>query len=122
MKTRYPSLPAAKGQEWQSDACTRHVGVWAAPKNDPVRGPYYNIGAAQQGGLQEQPHPRLLDVRQLSAYLALPVPTIYTWASLRRIPSDCIVHLGRSLRFDREAVDRWVSRQSVAAAQAGTSR
>lgn len=55
------------------------------------------------------PAGRLMNVRQLSAYLALPVATLYTWVSLRRIPDDCIVHLGRTLRFDREAVDRWVS-------------
>lgn len=61
------------------------------------------------------PAGRLMNVRQLSAYLALPVATLYTWVSLRRIPDDCIVHLGRTLRFDREAVDRWVSESCAGA-------
>ena len=49
---------------------------------------------------------RLLSVDELSAYLSLPKPTIYSWVSMRRIPG--VVRLGRTLRFEKEAVDRWV--------------
>jgi len=49
---------------------------------------------------------RLLSVDELSAYPSLPKPTIYTWVSLRRIPG--VVKLGRALRFEKAAVDRWV--------------
>lgn len=54
------------------------------------------------------PGPRLMTIRQLSDYLAVPVATLYTMRCLGRIPSDCIVRFGRSLRFDRQAVDRWI--------------
>lgn len=78
----------------------------------PSRAPYINNKALQQKGPPEEGFGRrLMDVRQLSEYSALPMATIYTWVSLRRIPEDCIVHLGRSLRFDREAIDRWISAQ-----------
>lgn len=49
---------------------------------------------------------RLLNVEELSAYLSLPKPTIYSWVSLRRIPG--VVKLGRALRFEKEAIDRWI--------------
>ena len=52
---------------------------------------------------------RLLNVQELSAYLSLPVSTIYTWASLGRIPG--VVRLGRALRFDRAAIDEWVEKR-----------
>ena len=52
---------------------------------------------------------RLLNVQELSKYLSMPVPTIYTCVSLGRIPSACICRIGRALKFEKEAVDRWVS-------------
>lgn len=51
---------------------------------------------------------KLLDIDGLSRYLSMPKATIYTWVSSRKIPAEVIVRLGRSLRFDRVAVDRWV--------------
>lgn len=51
---------------------------------------------------------KLLDIDGLSRYLSMPKATIYTWVSSRKIPPEAIVRLGRSLRFDRVAVDRWV--------------
>jgi len=54
-----------------------------------------------------------MNIRQLSGYLAMPVATIYTWVCLRRVPASCIVRLGRSLRFDREAVDLWIEEQRI---------
>jgi excisionase family DNA binding protein len=58
---------------------------------------------------------KLLTVDGLSDYLSMPKPTIYTWVCLRKIPAPCIVKLGRSLRFDVEAVDNWVNAQRGAA-------
>lgn len=51
---------------------------------------------------------KLLDIDGLSRYLSMPKATIYTWVSSRKFPPEAIVRLGRSLRFDRVAVDRWV--------------
>lgn len=62
-----------------------------------------NVG---QGRSDWSEAPRLLNVSDLGAYLALPVSTIYTWVSLGRIPG--VVRLGRALRFDKAEIDRWV--------------
>jgi excisionase family DNA binding protein len=78
--------------------------------------PYYNIGLPKKAALLVEgggPPPRLLNIRQLSDYLAMPVATIYTWVCLRRVPAACIVRLGRSLRFDRAAVDLWIEEQRI---------
>lgn len=50
--------------------------------------------------------PRLLNVQGLSEYLSLPVSTIYTWVSMKKIPG--VVRLGRALRFDQLEIDRWL--------------
>lgn len=54
---------------------------------------------------------RLLDVDGLSQYLSMPKGTIYTYVSTGRIPKECIRHIGRALRFEVAAVDRWVDEQ-----------
>lgn len=54
---------------------------------------------------------KLLDIEGLSKYLSMPKATIYTWVSMRRIPAQAIVRLGRALRFDRIEIDRWVESQ-----------
>lgn len=51
---------------------------------------------------------KLLDIEGLSRYLSMPKATVYTWVSLRKIPPEAVVRLGRTLRFDRVAIDRWV--------------
>jgi len=87
-------------------------GVGEAPTQEP----YYNIGLPKKAAPQGEgggPPPRLLNIRQLSDYLAMPVATIYTWVCLRRVPAACIVRLGRSLRFDRAAVDLWIEEQRI---------
>lgn len=53
---------------------------------------------------------RLLSIRQVSTYTGLAVPTLYTMVSQRRIP---FVKMGRLTKFDREELDRWITRQSV---------
>lgn len=58
---------------------------------------------------EEAPAARLLDVDGLSVYLSLPKATIYTWVSIKKIPAAAVVRLGRALRFDREAIDAWIT-------------
>ncbi len=59
---------------------------------------------------------RLLTVKELSEYLAMPVPTIYTYVSTGKIPSGCIRRIGRALKFEKGSVDAWVSGQAAAQA------
>ncbi|OIO04662.1 MAG: hypothetical protein AUJ52_14865 [Elusimicrobia bacterium CG1_02_63_36] len=56
---------------------------------------------------------RLLSVDELSAYLSLPKSTIYSWVSMRRIPG--VVRLGRALRFEKQAIDRWIDAEKTRA-------
>ena len=51
---------------------------------------------------------RLLSVRELSHYLAMPVPTIYTYVHVGVIPGTAIVRIGRALRFEKDLIDRWI--------------
>jgi excisionase family DNA binding protein len=45
--------------------------------------------------------PRLVDIKELSRILSIPVGTLYNWVYFRRIP---FIKAGRSLRFDPIAV------------------
>ena len=56
---------------------------------------------------------KLLNVKQLSEYISMPVPTIYTYVSTGKIPAECIKHIGRALKFDLGAVDRWITGSSA---------
>jgi len=56
---------------------------------------------------------RLMDVNELSEYISMPVPTIYTYVSTGKIPSNCIKHIGRALKFEVRAVNRWISETSA---------
>lgn len=51
---------------------------------------------------------KLLNVNELSKYLSVPKGTIYTDVCLRKIPAAAIVKLGKSLRFDKDAIDQWI--------------
>ena len=53
---------------------------------------------------------RLLTITEVGEYTGLSVHTIYTMVSQRRIP---FVKLGRLTKFDREALDQWITRHSV---------
>lgn len=53
---------------------------------------------------------RLMSSSELSVYLAIPKATIYTMVSLGKIPAACIKRIGRSLKFERIAIDEWVNR------------
>lgn len=50
---------------------------------------------------------RLMNVKELSEYVSLPINSIYTMVSLRKLPG--VVRLGRALRFEKSAIDEWVS-------------
>ena len=53
---------------------------------------------------------RLLNVRETAQYLGLQVDTIYRKARLRELPS---VKVGRALRFDVLALQRYVERNTI---------
>ncbi len=53
---------------------------------------------------------RLLNVREAAAYLGLAVDTVYKKARLRELPS---VKVGRSLRFDLVALERYVEQNAI---------
>jgi excisionase family DNA binding protein len=53
---------------------------------------------------------RLLNVEETAQYLGLDVDTIYRKARLREVPS---VKVGRSLRFDIEALNRFIELHTI---------
>jgi excisionase family DNA binding protein len=53
---------------------------------------------------------RLLNVEEAAAYLGLKVDTIYKKARLRELPC---VKVGRSLRFDVKALERFVEQHTI---------
>jgi excisionase family DNA binding protein len=53
---------------------------------------------------------RLLNVRETAQYLGLEVDTVYKKSRLRELPS---VKVGRSLRFDVEALIRFVQQHTI---------
>ena len=53
---------------------------------------------------------RLLNVEEAARYLGLEVDTVYKKARLRELPS---VKVGRALRFDVKALDRYIEQHAV---------
>lgn len=53
---------------------------------------------------------RLLDVRETARYLGLEVDTVYKKARMREVPS---VKVGRALRFDIKALERFVEQHTI---------
>ena len=53
---------------------------------------------------------RLLNVRDAAHYLGLQVDTVYKKARLRELPS---VKVGRALRFDVKALERFVEQHTI---------
>ena len=53
---------------------------------------------------------RLLNVEEAAAYLGLKVDTIYKKARLRELPC---VKVGRALRFDVKALERFVEQHTI---------
>lgn len=53
---------------------------------------------------------RLLNVREAAQYLDLEVDTIYKKSRLREVPC---VKVGRALKFDVEALDRYIEQHTI---------
>ena len=53
---------------------------------------------------------RLLNVEEAAGYLGLKVDTLYKKARLRELP---FVKVGRSLRFDKQALDRLIEQHTI---------
>ncbi len=53
---------------------------------------------------------RLLNAEEAAGYLGLKVDTVYRKARLRELPS---VKVGRALRFDLKALERFVEQHTV---------
>ena len=53
---------------------------------------------------------RLLNVREAAQYLGLEVDTVYKKARLREVPC---VKVGRALRFDIEALGRFIGQHTI---------
>ena len=53
---------------------------------------------------------RLLNVEEAAEYLGLAVDTVYKKARLRELPS---VKVGRALRFDLKALERFVEQHTI---------
>ncbi len=53
---------------------------------------------------------RLLNAREAAEYLGLEVDTVYKKARLRELPS---VKVGRALRFDVVALERYVEQHTI---------
>ena len=63
-------------------------------------------GMLPNGGIGK----RLLTVVEAAAYLGLQVDTVYKKARLRELPS---VKVGRALRFDVKALERFVEQHTI---------
>jgi excisionase family DNA binding protein len=53
---------------------------------------------------------RLLNVREAAQYLSLEVDTVYKKARLREVPC---VKVGRALRFDVKALERFIEQHTI---------
>lgn len=54
----------------------------------------------------------LISIKELSAYLGVPVQTIYTWNTRGTGPRP--IHVGRHVRYQWDDVDAWVDRGGTA--------
>ncbi|WP_263351026.1 helix-turn-helix domain-containing protein [Acidicapsa acidisoli] len=64
-------------------------------------------GKIEQNGLIGR---RLLNVREAALYLGLEVDTIYKKSRLREVPC---VKVGRALRFDVKALERYIEQHTI---------
>ncbi|HHT9134605.1 MAG TPA: helix-turn-helix domain-containing protein [Candidatus Avalokitesvara rifleensis] len=53
---------------------------------------------------------RLIGIKEAAGYLDISVNTLYTWVSQKRIP---YVKIGRLVKFDLEALDRFIESNVV---------
>lgn len=66
-------------------------------------------GSAIYTGMEDIMEKRLLNIAELSEYLGTPKGSIYTMVCLQKIPPDCVVKLGRALRFEKAGIDKWIN-------------
>ena len=59
---------------------------------------------------------RLLSVPELCRYLSMPRRTVYGYIARGRFPAGSVRRIGRALRFEKSAIDAWVSAQPTSAA------
>ncbi|CAN5777821.1 helix-turn-helix domain-containing protein [soil metagenome] len=57
---------------------------------------------------------RLLGVPELSAYLGVPIATLYVWRTRGEGPRG--IKVGRHVRYRPEDIERWLEERSVQAA------
>lgn len=67
------------------------------------------MALGSQTRLNETVGKRLLDVKEAARYLGLKVGTVYKKSRLRELPS---VKVGRALRFDVKALDRYIEQNA----------
>jgi len=67
------------------------------------------MAVLSQMRLNENVGKRLLNVGEAARYLRLEVDTVYKKARLRELPS---VKVGRALRFDVSALDRYIEKHT----------
>ena len=68
--------------------------------------------ASRKVGFNDGVGKRLLNTREAAEYLGIAVDTVYRMSRLRELPS---VKVGRALRFDRVALERYVEQHSIEA-------
>lgn len=73
----------------------------------PQRG---SMASADERVSNEKVGKRLLNVEEVARYLGLEVDTVYKKARLRDLPS---VKVGRALRFDVKALDRYIEQHAI---------
>jgi len=49
---------------------------------------------------------RLININEASEYLGIPKGSLYKMVWQRKLPF--VVRVGRSLRFDKEKIDKWI--------------
>ena len=56
----------------------------------------------------EQNHKRLLSTKELAQYLGSSENSLRSLKSQGKIPSQWVVNIGRSVRYDLNEVDKWI--------------
>jgi excisionase family DNA binding protein len=55
--------------------------------------------------------PKLINIRELSAHISIPVSTIYQWTRKDEIPH--VKMPGKSVRFDVAAIEKWLKQRTI---------
>jgi len=53
---------------------------------------------------------KLLEIKELSAYLGVKVNTLYSWVNQQKIP---YVKINRLVRFEIQRIDEWLEKKAV---------